>query len=129
MDMSEIDNEERELRRKKEIEFRIKQRNSRIFLFFGSVFEIVETIAVILGLFVFFSLLIFRVFNLPEEAAKTIYQASTIIAFVGGLFLGFLIYKNCARFVIEKFKLSDKLTSEVLGHYSKKDDVTKGLKK
>jgi hypothetical protein len=120
MDMTEADNAEREELKKREIERRNKSRNSRLFLFFGSVFEIVETLLVILGLFILFSFLIFKVFNLPEEAAKTIYQYSTIVSFIGGLFLGFVIYKSCANFVIEKFKLEDKLSNEVLGHYSKR---------
>ena len=121
MDMTESEQEERELLRKKEIERRNKARNSRIFLLCGSLFEIAETLLVIVGLFVLFSVLIFKVFNLPEEAAKTIFQYSTIVSFVGGLFLGFMIYKRCARFVIEKFHLEDKLSNEVLGHYAKRD--------
>ena len=84
------------------------------------VLMIFETLLVIVGLFVFFSFLIFKVFKLPEEAARMIFQVSTIISFVGGLFLGFVIYRTCANFVIEKFNLSDKLTGEVLSHYSKK---------
>ena len=131
MDMTEADNAEREELKKREIERRTKSRNSRIFLFLGSIFEIVETLLVILVLFIFFSFLIFKVFNLPEEAAKTIYQFSTIVSFIGGLFLGFVIYKNCANFVIEKFKLEDKLSNEVLGHYSKryKKEQKEALKK
>ena len=120
MDMTEEEKEERELRMKKELEMRAKRRNSRIFLFFGTVFEIAETLAVILLLFIFFSFLIFTVFKLEENAARTIYQFSTIVSFLGGLFLGFIIYKTCANFVIEKFKLYDKLSNEVLGHYSKR---------
>ena len=121
MDTNESGMDEKELLRKREIERRNKSRNSRIFLLCGSLFEIVETLAVILGLFILFSVLIFKVFNLPEEAAKTIYQYSTIVSFLGGLFLGFIIYKRCARFVIEKFHLEDKLSNEVLGHYAKRD--------
>ena len=121
MDMTESDNSEREELKKLEIERRNKSRNSRWFLLLGSLFEIVETLLVILGLFILFSFLIFKVFNLPEEAAKTIYQYSTIVSFLGGLFLGFVIYKRCARFVIEKFHLEDKLSNEVLGHYAKAD--------
>ena len=117
MDMTEEEKEERELRMKKEL---AKRRNSRIFLFFGTVFEIAETLAVILLLFIFFSFLIFTVFKLEENAARTIYQFSTIVSFLGGLFLGFIIYKTLANFVIEKFKLYDKLSNEVLGHYSKR---------
>ena len=120
MDMTDEEKAERLERQKKELELRAKKRNSRLFLFFGSIFEIVETLAVILLLFVFFSFLIFRIFKLPEEAARTIFQFSTIISFVGGLFLGFMIYKSVANFVIEKFNLTDKLSNEVLGHYSKR---------
>ena len=124
MDMTEQEKQERELRMKKEIETRNKKRNSRIFLVFGSLFEIVETLAVILLLFIFFSLLIFRVFKLNENLARTVYQFSTIVSFIGGLFAGFIIYKRCARFVIEKFNLTDKLTNEVLTHYARRDKET-----
>ena len=120
MDMTQLDQEEKENRFKAELALREKKRNSRLFIFIGSIFEIVETLLVIVGLFVFFSFLIFKVFKLPEEAARMIFQVSTIISFVGGLFLGFVIYRTCANFVIEKFNLSDKLTGEVLSHYSKK---------
>lgn len=121
MDMTEQEKQEREIRMQKEIELRIKKRNSRIFLVCGSAFEIIETLAVILLLFLIFSLLIFKVFKLPENLSLTVFQLSTIVSFIGGLFLGFIIYKRCARFVIEKFNLSDKLTNEVLGHYARKD--------
>ena len=121
MDMTDAEKEERLQRQKLELERRAKKRNSRIFLFFGSIFEIVETLAVILLLFIFFSFLVLKLFKLPEAAARTIMQFSTIVSFVGGLFLGFIIYKRCARFVIEKFNLTDKLSNEVLGHYAKRD--------
>ena len=120
MDMTEEEKQERELRMKKELEMRAKKRNSRIFLFFGTIFEIAETLALILLLLVFFSFLIFKVFKLEESAARTISQFSAIVSFLGGLFGGFIIYKYCANFVIEKFKMYDKLTNEVLGHYSKR---------
>lgn len=120
MDMTEADKEERFARQKKELELKAKKRNSRLFLFFGSIFEIAETLAVIFALFVFFSFLVFRVFQLQEDAARTIFQFCTIVSFIGGLFLGFMIYKTAANFVIEKFNLSDKLTNEILGHYSKR---------
>lgn len=118
--MSEIEDEEKKARMQKELELRIRKRNSRLFLLFGSIFEIIETIFVIFGLFVLFLFLIIRVFNFSEQTAQTLYQISTIVSFIGGLFLGFLIYKACANFVIEKFNLHDKLTDEVLSHYSKR---------
>ena len=76
MDMTDEEKAERLERQKKELELRAKKRNSRLFLFFGSIFEIVETLAVILLLFVFFSFLILRVFQLPEATARTIFQFS-----------------------------------------------------
>lgn len=120
MDMTDEEKAERLERQKKELELRAKKRNSRLFLFCGSIFEIIETLAVIVLLFLFFSFLIFRVFQLPEATARTIFQFSTIVSFIGGLFLGFMIYKSCANFVIEKFNLTDKLSDEILGHYSKR---------
>ena len=54
MEMTEEEKQEREIRMQKEIAERNKKRNSRIFLFCGSVYEIIETLAVILLLFVFF---------------------------------------------------------------------------
>lgn len=120
MDMTEADKEERLERQKKELKLKAKKRNSRLFLFFGSVFEIAETFAVIVLLWLFFAILIFKVFNLPEAAAGNIFTFCTIISFIGGLFLGFMIYKTVANFVIEKFNLTDKLSNEILGHYSKR---------
>jgi ABC-type multidrug transport system permease subunit len=69
MDMTDEEKAERLERQKKELELRAKKRNSRLFLFFGSIFEIVETLAVILLLIIFFTLMVFRVFKLPETAA------------------------------------------------------------
>ena len=120
MDMTDEEKAERLERQKKELELRAKKRNSRLFLFIGSIFEIVETFVVITLLIVFFSFLVLKVFKLPEAATTTIMQFSTVVSFIGGLFLGFMIYKNCANFVIEKFNLTDKLSDEILGHYSKR---------
>ena len=120
MDMTDEEKAERLERQKKELELRAKKRNSRLFLFFGSIFEIIESFILIMLLFAFFFVLIFKLFKGPESAAGTIYQFSTIVSFIGGLFLGFVVYRACANFVIEKFNLSDKLTNEILGHYSKR---------
>ena len=120
MDMTEEEKAERLERQKKELELRNKKRNSGLFLFFGSIFEIIESLAVIMLLFVVFSLLIFKVFSLPEAVARTLFQISTIVSFFGGIVLGFIIYKAVANFVIEKFNLTEKLSKEVLGHYSKR---------
>ena len=104
MELTDEAKAERLERQQQELERRRKVRNSRLFLFFGTVFEILETFLVIVLLIVFFSFLIVKVFKLPEEAANTIGTFSLIVSFFGGLFLGFVIYKNCANFVIEKHR-------------------------
>lgn len=109
--------EEALARKKKEsIEFRNKKRNSNLFLFFGCVFEIIETVILIFGLFLLFSLLFFKVFNMQSQ---TVFSVGSLVIFFGGLFLGFQIYKFTVRWVIAKFNLEEKLTKEVLDHYLK----------
>ena len=120
MDMSELSEEEKQERIKHELDIRAKKRNSRIFLLVGSIFEIIETIVIIIALFLLFLFLIIRVFHFKDQVGQTLYQISTIVSFIGGLILGFFVYKAFANFVIEKFNLHDKLTSEVINHYSKR---------
>ena len=131
MDMTEEEKAERELRQKRELERRIKTRNSRIFLLLGSIFEIIVSVIIIFALIILFAFLIFRAFKLPEATAGTVLLFCFIVSVIGGLFAGFMIYKSCANFVIEKFNLYDKLSNEILGHYSKRyrKEQEEGLKK
>ena len=95
MDMSELTEEEKKARMQAELELRTKKRNSRIFLLVGSIFEVVETIAIIFGLFILFLFLIIKVFNFSEHTAQTLYQISTVVSFIGGLILGnYSVYKE-----------------------------------
>ena len=121
MDMSQLDEEEKKARIQAELELRDKKRNSRIFLLLGSIFEILVSIAIFFGLFIFFLFLFIKVFKLQDDVAQTLFGISTIVSLVGGLFLGFRLYKFCANLIIEKFNMHDKLTNEVLYHYSKRE--------
>ena len=121
MNTTDDEKEARLQRQKEELERRAKTRNSRIFLFFGSLFEILETFSIVVILCVFFFILVYKLFKLPESAAATVFQFCMIVSFFGGLFLGFMVYKKCAGFVIEKFNLTNKLSNEVLSHYAKRN--------
>ena len=43
-----------------------------------------------------------------------------MVEFLLFLILGFMIYKRTMGWVIEKFKLEDKLSKEILDHYRKR---------
>lgn len=131
MVQDEMDEKARELRKKQVVEFRNKKRNSNIFLFFGTIFEIIETFVVILLLFIGVVFLASRILPMTSQAAQHVYPILFIVIFIGGMVLGFKIYKRAVVFVIKKFDLEDKLTDDVLSHYcsDQKDQVEKELKK
>ena len=91
-----------------------------MFMFFASVFEIIETLIVMIVLFVLVAFLMFRVFGATGDVGQTVFSIMTIVVFFGGLILGFMIYKRTMGWVIEKFKLEDKLSKEILDHYRKR---------
>lgn len=117
MDYSQLDEEEQKRRKKEEVVHRTKKRNSNLLLFFGCIFEIIETFIIVILLFVLSTAVLSRI--LPQNVAGVVITIFIILSFVGGLILGFLIYRTAIRFVIKKFKLEDKLTDEVIKQYSK----------
>ena len=52
MSFEELDEKVKEQRKKDAVEYRNKKRFSNLFLFFGSLFEIVETLFIIIFLFI-----------------------------------------------------------------------------
>lgn len=120
MNFEEIDEESREKRKKEVVEYRTKKRNSLLFMCAASVFEIVETILLMLVLFVLFSFVIFKVLHLSPDVAGTVFGISSVVIFIGGMILGFLIYKRVITWIIEKFNMKDKLSNDVIMHYQKK---------
>ena len=120
MSFEDLDEKVKEQRKKDAVDYRTKKKNSNLFLFCGSIFEVVETILIIMVLFIVFSFLMFRVFNATGDIGQKIFSIMTIVIFVGGLVLGFIVYKKVLGWVIEKFNLEDKLSKEVLDHYKKR---------
>lgn len=118
--MEDFDEATKAKRRKEQIEFRNKKRTSNIFMFFATILEIVITLAVIAALFIIFALLLFKVFKLQDsQIGMTIFEVGSLVVFIGGMVLGFMVYKRIIQLVIEKKHLEDKLSNEVLFHYKK----------
>lgn len=114
--MQDLDEQEKARRRKEEIEFRNKKRYSNLFLFFGSIFQIAISLLIILGLWLLFAFIFFKVIGAQNQY---VFQGFTFIIFIGGLMLGFTIYKKLAQYIIEKKNLKEKLTNDVIKHYAK----------
>lgn len=120
--MVDYDEESKAKRKKEQVEFRNKKRTSNLFMFFATIFEIVETLLLILLLYIGLVLIISKLFAPDSQVAGTIFQIGTIVIFFGGMVLGFIIYKKAVVFAIKKMKLEDKLSEEVLSHYIKKSE-------
>lgn len=125
----ELDEAEKQRRKTEEIAYRNKKKNSNILLFFGTTFEIIESLIIVILFFIISAAIFSRI--LPEDIFPKVYNYVSLIAFVGGLILGFKLYKMLMQFVINKFNLRDKLTDEVLRHYDKvtQEKYEKDLKK
>lgn len=123
MDTRDLDDEAKEKRKREQIAFRTKKRASVRFMLFSSLFEIFETVLIMFLLFFIVSFFFFRVFNATGPTAQTVFQILLIAIFIGGMILGFIVYKKCARWYIKKFNLKDKLNEEVLIHYFKEEEL------
>ena len=113
-ELDELDEKEREKRKNDQIEYRKRQKASNLFLFVGTICEIVITMAFI---FLYFILAVVIVSKLPESAQQITYNILLIIAFLGGLVSGFFVYRFLGRLVITKMKLEDKLREDVLNQF------------
>src|SRR5574344_37806 len=124
----EIDEKVREQRKKDAIEYQNKKRNSYIFMLCASLFDIVETVLLIVVVFMFFMI---KVFHIQGDAATILFQVMTVVIFIGGMILGFIIYRKVVQWAIEKFNIAEKINDNVLVHYKKqpKEDKEAKLRK
>ena len=113
-EMDELDEKEREKRKNDQIEYRNRQKTSNLFLFLGTVFEIVISMAFVL---LYFIIAVVITSKLPESAQQITYNILMILAFLGGLVSGFFVYRFLGRLVIKKMKLEDKLREDVLNQF------------
>lgn len=131
MDYQEIDEAELEKQKMAKIEYRTKKNRSTIFMILASLFEIVETLILMLGLFLLMSLIFFKCFDPQSATVRVLFEVFSVLIFIGSMVGGFLIYKAVVSLVIRKFNLQDKLLDDVLQHYVKqsKEDEEKKLKR
>ena len=116
-EMDELDEKEREKRKNDQIAYRKKQNTSNLFLFFGTICEIVISLAFVLLLFLISVILLYRILSLPDNVTSIIFNILLIVSFIGGLVLGFKVYKRLGRWVINKWELKDKLREDVLNQF------------
>ena len=113
-EMEEFDEKEREKRKQDKIDYRKKQNISNLFLFVGTVFEIIISFVFVL---IYFLLSVLITAKLPESAQSIVYNILLIISFVGGIASGFFVYRTLGRLIIEKGNLKDKLRQDVLNQF------------
>ena len=116
-EMDELDEKEREKRKQDQIAYRKKQSTSNLFLFIGTICEIIISLAFVLLLFLISVVLLYRLLNLPENVTAIVFNILLIVDFIGGLVLGFKVYKRIGRWVINKWELKDKLREDVLNQF------------
>ena len=112
-EMDELDEQEKERRKNDQIEYRNKQKTSNVFLFFGTLFEIAISFIFVFAIIILAVLICARVLNLSDSVMSVVYQIILILGFLGGLVLGFFVYRKLGRWVIRKWKLEDKLREDV----------------
>lgn len=122
MDEYEYDEEEKARRKKAQVEYRNKRNFSYLFILLATIFEIVESfvliVLLVLGTLSIFSLVVKHI-TASEALISNIAGIIIIVDSIGGIVLGFIIYKKLINWFINKFNLNDKLLDDVKIHYVK----------
>ena len=113
-EMDELDEKEREKRKNDQIQYRNIQKTSNLFLFIGTICEILISLAFV---FIYFIIAVVIAARLPEGAQQIVYNILLIIAFIGGLATGFFVYRTLGRMIIRKTKLHENLREDVLNQF------------
>lgn len=116
-EMEEMDEKEKERRKQSQIAYNKKKSTSNLFLFVGTILEIIISLACVMGLVLLVAVIILKWLNLPDTLKGTLFNIFSVVALIGGLFLGFIIYKSIGHWVIKKFQLEDKLKEEVVNQF------------
>ena len=95
---------------------------SSIFLFIATIFEIIETFIIILLLIIGSIAITTRFVDVNSALFSNILGIIIIVFSLGGLVIGFIIYKKAMGWAIKKFNLKDKLLDDVTSHYIKKNE-------
>jgi|WetSurMetagenome_2_1015567.scaffolds.fasta_scaffold217958_2 hypothetical protein len=123
--IQQSDNEERKRIHESIHQAEIKKA-SILFMVTGTIIEIIITLVVLFGLYILAAYLIFKVFGIKSPVA---FQIMYPLIFIGGIVLGFFLYKQVMRWSIKKFHLEKKLKSEIIEHYlSRRESLERKMK-
>ncbi|MDD6969600.1 MAG: hypothetical protein SPH83_08145 [Treponema sp.] len=128
MNMDNLNEEEKARHKQQQVEYRNKKRFSSIFLFIATIFEIIETFIIILLLIIGSIAITTRFVDVNSTLFSNILGIIIIVFSLGGLVIGFIIYKKAMGWAINKFNLKDKLLDDVTSHYIKKDENEEKLR-
>ena len=128
MNMDNLNEEEKARHKQQQVEYRNKKRFSSIFLFIATIFEIIETFIIILLLIIGSIAITTRFVDVNSALFSNILGIIIIVFSLGGLVIGFIIYKKTMGWAINKFNLKDKLLDDVTSHYIKKDENEEKLR-
>lgn len=128
MNMDNLDEEEKTRHKQQQVEYRNKKRFSSIFLFIATIFEIIETFIIILLLIIGSVAITAKFVDVNSALFSNILGIIIIVFSLGGLIIGFIIYKKAMGWAINKFNLKDKLLDDVTSHYIKKDENEEKLR-
>ena len=128
MNMDNLNDEEKARHKQQQVEYRNKKRFSSIFLFIATMFEIIETFIIILLLIIGSIAITTRFVDVNSALFSNILGIIIIVFSLGGLVIGFIIYKKAMGWAINKFNLKDKLLDDVTSHYIKKDENEEKLR-
>ena len=128
MNMDNLNDEEKARHKQQQVEYRNKKRFSSIFLFIATIFEIIETFIIILLLIIGSIAITTRFVDVNSALFSNILGIIIIVFSLGGLVIGFIIYKKAMGWAINKFNLKNKLLDDVTSHYIKKDENEEKLR-
>lgn len=128
MNMDNLNEEEKARHKQQQVEYRNKKRFSSIFLFIATIFEIIETFIIILLLIIGSIAITTRFVDVNSTLFSNILGIIIIVFSLGGLVIGFIIYKKAMGWAINKFNLKDKLLDDVTSHYIKKNENEEKLR-
>ena len=113
--------QESEEKKKAKIEAQRKKTTTNIFLFFACCWHIIETLSIMIAMFILYIIITYRVLQVPgnSQAGGIASAIMMLVILVGGMILGFRVYVLSIRWFIKKYHYENKLTKEVLDRYTK----------
>ena len=119
MEKGDLTDEEYKQRKLEAVKARNKKRYSDIFVLVSNICLIIGTLIIICVLMIPV-IIIASHLNPASTGHALLVEVLKMVAFIGGLFLGFFIFRKIINAIIRKNHLEDKLTESVKSHYLKK---------